>query len=786
MRYLLVSLVALCSPAFTLAQGFVESVSPPVIERGKTTRVTFSGHDLAPGQSVWCSLPSGAVSSRVVESRPDRLVFDISAANDCPVGICGLRLATRDGLTNAVLFHIDDLPSKGQIAGDRPAALSLPACFWGTFREGTLDRYTLRAAQGERISFEAVANRLGKDADPLITIRDSSGRFVAERDNDPGLYFDFRFEHTFEKAGEYTIEIRDARYRASEHHHYILRVGKFPPERVAVPVQTSNEPSGIAFENRKRSGDQGSSWLPVLRSNLPVTVAREWDAARDSALTQSTSGPVQLGFLLSPTRINPFQSLDRLLGTGRLQPTPGTVPGVLSGVLRSPGQRQAFSFQLDKNQRIFVRGEAKALDSPLDLEFSLIDRTGRELRRSTESRDGSEATLDFTAGTAGEYGLVARDVLRDGGDSHLYQLTVRGDPFPPVLTAEVEGLTVPRGSYQPVPILVARTGSTGPIKLELVGAPSGVRLVPDEIPESLNTVVCRLEASDSAPLGTHTFQIAVISGNDRTFVKTRPLIDKKTVNIDLIPIALREDQTRLPPALTDRFALQISEPSPFTFELPERVVTLSRYQRSPVPVATTRVPGFDGPIRFHAVGGQLADKGEGRTRVYADFPEATARDAKISGVVVSRILSNVAKARIDVSATGTHQGRKVTLIRTFELDLVTAFRFPPEQVKLAFLPGESGTVKLSMQRSSSFDGPVTLHLSPLQGIEFPETVLLPKGQSTVEFPVKIASDLQPRRQGINVQATADVDGFEEEIRGQPVEIEVKKIEVKKIEIPKKK
>ena len=39
------------------------------------------------------------------------------------------------------------------------------------------------------------------------------------------------------------------------------------------------------------------------------------------------------------------------------------------------------------------------------------------------------------------------------------------------------------------------------------------------------------------------------------------LIDRKVVNVDLIPIALREDQTRLPSSLTDRFALQITSPS---------------------------------------------------------------------------------------------------------------------------------------------------------------------------------------------------------------------------------
>jgi hypothetical protein len=778
MRYFIVAFCIFALPALSSAQGFIESVSPPALERGKTTRIAFVGRDLVQGLDVWHSLPKGAISAKPVESHPDRLVFDLTAAGDAPVGVCGLRVATRDGLTNAVLFHIEDLPIRGSLAKDKPVSLTLPACVWGTFREGTRDRYTIAVSAGEKVSFEAIANRLGKDADPLITIRDGAGKFVIERENDQGMYFDFRFEHTFEKAGLYSMELRDARFKASEHHHYILRMGRFPAERVAIPsaVVALDRLPGVFFENRKHRGDDGSIWIPVSPAEGPITVAREFDQLRDNALSQATSGPTQLAFLFSPTQANPFLPLDRSISWGRLQATSAVVPGTLCGVLRQPGQRQTFSFKLDKGQRIFVRGDAKSLNSPVDLDFVLTDRMGKEVRRPNESRDGSEPSLDFTSGTPSEYGLIVRDVLRDASDSHTYRLTVRDKPFPPAITAEVEGLAIPQGSYQPIPILIGRNGPVGPIKLSLVGAPKGLRLTLDEIPESANAVVCKLAASGSVPLGIHTIQIVADCGSEKSLVGTRPLIDKKLMNIDLIPIALREDQTRLPPSLTDRFAVQITPPSPFTFELPDQVITLCRYQSAPIRVNTTRVPGFDGPITFQAIGGQLADKNEGRSRLYAEFPEATIVQPNIAGVVVSKILSNIAKARIDVMAQGVHMGRKITLIRTFDLDLTTAFRFMPEQVKVAMLPGNSATVNLAMQRAKGFDGPITFQLSPLQGLEFPEMVTLAKGHTSVEFSVKAADDLQPRRQGLTIHATGEVNGFEEEIRGQPIEVEVMKVD----------
>jgi hypothetical protein len=787
---------ALLSPTPAIAQPFVESAAPPVIERGKSARVTFVGRNLAGAIGVWHSLGVGALKARPVESRADRAVFDIDASADAPVGVCGLRVATRDGLGNVILFLIDDLPLRPRDAGDAPTRLTLPAAVWGTFRDGGIDRYPIEVTAGQRVSFEAVANRFGKDADPLLTIRDANGKWVAERDNDQGLYYDFRFEHRFENAGRYSIEVRDARFRGSEHHHYVLRMGRFPPGRVALPsavrpghnaltLPEAGE-SAIPFELApgrlpgpffgvlRRPDDQGSVWLPLTTADGDVIVAHPRDPARERAQSLAAAPAVTFAFNLTPMRVNPFLSLDAFLPTGRMQATPAKVPGVMCGVLRKPGERQAFTFDLAKGQHVYVRGEAHALNSPVDLDVVLTDRFGRELRRGAESRD--EVVLDYAAGTPGMYGLIVRDQLHDGGDAFTYRLTVSDTPFPPQLAAEVEGLTVPQGSYQPVPIVVTRNGTAGPIRLKLIDAPPGLTLTHDEIGEKETTIGCKLAADASTPLGLYSVQIMAESAGTRTLVRTQPLIDKQIINVDLIPLALREDQRRLPPSLTDRFAVQVTPPAPFTMELPESTVTLARYQHADVPVVTTRVSGFDGPVRLTATGGQLADKNEGRTRVYAEFPDATPQQPRVTGGIYSKILSNVGKSRIEVAATAEHQGRRVTLTRTFELNLTTAFTVKATPAQVSLLPGGSAKVRLRLDRVKSFDGPVTLRLTPTQGLTFPETVVVPKGQSGADVDVTAAADAGPRKQNLTVTATATVDGYEEEQRGTPFEVEIRKVE----------
>ena len=793
-------------PAYGVAlDNFVESIAPPVVERGKTTRVTFTGRDLGSALDLWYSLPAGALKAVPVESTSDRIVMDIAVAADAPVGVCGVRVATRDGLTNACLLLVDDLPVKEMARQEPrpPEIMALPACVWGTFREATVDRYRIEVKAGERVSFEVVGNRLGKNADPLLAIRDSSGRLVAERDNDPGLYFDVRIEHRFEATGTYTVEVRDARFKASEHNHYVLRMGRFPAGRVAVPsaieggftgevglpevlgcsfaLGIRRSQLGPFFANVKRPDDQGSSWVPIAPSLGPVTVAEEFDETRDSALSQASSGPAAFGFMLTPGLRNPFLPLDRHFTFGRLQATPAVVPGTLCGVIRKPSRADAFRLRMQKGERIFVRGEAKSLNSPVDVELAIVDKSGREQRRAGENpQTREEAGFDFTAPLAGDYALLVRDAIRDGGDAFAYRVSVRSTPFPPQLMAEVEGLTIPQGTYQPVPIAVTRNNTVGPIKLHLIGGPSGLKLIPDSIGEKETAVVCRLEAEGSVPLGVHTVQIVAETegpnGFEHTLVHTRPLIDMKWQNVDLVPIALREDQMRLPPSVADRFAVQIAPPAPFAFELPEKEIVLPRYQKAAIPIVTSRSAGFEGPISFEARGGQLAEKSEGRTRVYAEFPFATQQQPNVNGVVVSKILSNTVKARIEVTATGRHQGRRVQLTRTFDLNLTTAYQFATEPAKVSLVPGESAKARVTLNKLKSFDGPVMLHLQPMQGVTYPETVTIPKGQTSVEIDIAVSLDAQPRKQALTVLATGEVAGFEEEVRGSPVEIEVKEPE----------
>ena len=83
-----------------------------------------------------------------------------------------------------------------------------------------------------------------------------------------------------------------------------------------------------------------------------------------------------------------------------------------------------------------------------------------------------------------------------------------------------------------------------------------------------------------------------------------------------------------------------------------------------------------------------------------------------------------------------------------------------------------------MDRLKTFDGDVAVQLAPTLGLDLPSMIVIPRGQTGVDFAVKADPQRAPGRQGINLNATAVVNGFEEEQRGR-FDVDIVKMPVQK-------
>lgn len=773
LKLLIAAIAGVCIGQETCwAQAFVEHLSPPVVRRGGTNRVSVIGTETNQVVGLWTSLPHGTVQARVAADGANQSSLDLDVPANTPLGVYGLRLATRNGLSNVHLFVVDELPivvRDPSLPANAVIPVSLPTCATSICKVASIDRYSIIVAKDQRVTFEVVGNRLGKDYDPLVQIRNSSGKLVAEHDHSVGLMFDCRFAHQFTEAGTYTVGVRDARFEGNPTWHYVLRMGDFPEARIAVPSSVRpGETTNLTFP-------QMIGWqLPVTVSNT-VSIGESFQEIRQSPTGIAAWIPLTTTDLPASRELEPNDTQEMA--------TVAVVPGTLNGVFDKPGDRDWYSFDLAKDQKLNFQGVARTIGSAADLELILFDADGREVRR-VDDTELDEGGFTFNVGKPGVHRLQVREVSRDGGTEFAYRVDVRtgGPQFQ--LLAEAPDLTVPQGNYQSLPIKVTRTEFNGEIQLELRGAPAGMTLDPAVIPANAVEFVGRVIADATTPAGIYNLQVigtATLEGGAKlqTITRTKPLVDRQLKNVDLIPYALREDQRHLPPSLQAQIALMVVPPTPFNVELPEAILPLTRFQSAEFPIATTRQAGFASPITFTVKGGQIGDEQEERNQVYARFVPGTPDRLTASGTFFNRINTQLNKHRVDLTASAEIDGRRINLVRAFTLDLRSAFRptYDPE-IPMA-KPGESVKVKLVANRVSTFDGPLTFTLGPQSGFVLPATVEIPAGQPSVELDIKIDSKLNPGRHGIRAEVAGFVGKYEESLNLPNLQIEVQKIEAPK-------
>jgi len=183
---------------------------------GKSTRVTFSGKNLAGATGVWTSFPAKAVID-TNSNDAGKTVVNFTLAKEVPVGIGALRLATTNGISDLRLIMIDNLPVVAKSGTNKTIAsaqeLKLPVAVDGHCEELGFDYYTFKAAKGQRVSIELVANRLGSPLDPVVRVLDAADKELAYCDDDPATGSDARVSFRSPAAGRYVIELRDIGYQ---------------------------------------------------------------------------------------------------------------------------------------------------------------------------------------------------------------------------------------------------------------------------------------------------------------------------------------------------------------------------------------------------------------------------------------------------------------------------------------------------------------------------------------------------------------------------------------------
>ena len=474
----------------------ITTTSPLAIKPGGATDVKVKGSNLAGATELWTSFAGKASLSPDVKDNGKNaaeVVYRLETAGDIPVGIYGIRVTTAKGVSALKLIAIDDLPSIAAAGNNTTPsaaqALTLPVAVDGTI--GSLARYYYKfpVAAGQRLSFEVLARRLGSALDPMIRILDDRGREITYSDDVPGLRADAQVCHTFKKAGQYTIEVRDIRYQGGGTHFYRLRIGDFPCVTVPYPMAVKRGTDAtISF-----AGYNIADVQPV-KLKVPAESPMDWINVGAKRAGGTGSGFVALSVSSSDEAVE-AEPNDDLKQATRINPGASA-----NGRFEKKGDVDHFIFAGKKGERLTFTGITRSQGAPTSLNIRLLKADGAQVAAKEDFGVGN-ATFDYTIPADGDYILALRDMHRRGGSPFAYRIAIAATQTGFTLAASADRLNIGAGGTAMVTVTSKRKGYNGPIQVSTTDLPEGITSMPTVIGPGLNTVVLTVRSELNSATG---------------------------------------------------------------------------------------------------------------------------------------------------------------------------------------------------------------------------------------------------------------------------------------------
>ena len=152
----------------------IESVAPPVGERGAEFTITLTGARLDKPLELMLYAP-GVVCTKLAVKDENEVTATLKAAADCKLGEYPFRLRTSGGASELRTFRISPFPvvAEHEPNDEKPQAVSLNVSVAGVTEAGGVDRFAVTLRKGQRLSAEVEGIRLGGERnDTAITVFD--------------------------------------------------------------------------------------------------------------------------------------------------------------------------------------------------------------------------------------------------------------------------------------------------------------------------------------------------------------------------------------------------------------------------------------------------------------------------------------------------------------------------------------------------------------------------------------------------------------------------------------
>ena len=501
-------------------------------QQGRALRLVIEGYGVAGEMEIESTLP-GSFARLGEAADEDRLqkqrrpndrnlqaaVFLVEIDADAAPGLYPLRAISEDGLSNALLFRVDTLPEVSErslrdgirdssVASEPPRIDALPVVVNGTLDGAERDRYRFRSEASQRIVLEVEARRAGSAIDPVLRLLDGEGSEIAFNQEGPGIDVDARLDWRPPEAGEYVVEVHDARFSDQRRNFYRLKLIAASDYEYAEAIFPLGARRGeeVRFELSGGTVAAGRETAGTAtddrRASAAATTAREASdaaapsAGRTVAYTASTAsrfdvvgpspGAAKSAALPLPVVVGRHPEV-RESDTETARPL--APPTVVNGRIDDAGEVDRYRIAAEPGQRLLIEVEGAALGSS-DL-FGVLTVTTPDGEYLASSGDDipdpdtfrllSPTATSFdpwvlveTPKGTDELHVTVEDLVGRGGPRFGYRLTATANGPDFELRLSTAQLTLNGGASKPIDVGAVRRGYLGPIRLYVEEPPPGI------------------------------------------------------------------------------------------------------------------------------------------------------------------------------------------------------------------------------------------------------------------------------------------------------------------------
>lgn len=465
----------------------IGNISPRAVLPGQTTTLKIAGGNLTGTTQVWTSFPAQpALTPNVANNNANaaEVSYDLNVPAEAAVGLHGLRIANRNGVSNLYFVFVDDLKSVVQVKpNDKPETaqvVSIPCAVDGQVDNLARNYYKFTAAAGQKISIEVWARRLGTPLDPIIRLLDPAGKQVELSDDAVGLFGDSRITATCPVAGDYLVELRDIRYQGGDPFKYRLRIGDFPAVTVPFPLSVPRGVSTpIAFAGKEIAALIPPNVQPAAPSLAWLTVGAKYPEGQSSGL--AILGVSDGAEYIEQEPNNDAEHANAVELTQSL-----------NGRFEQPGDVDRFTFTAAQGQAMVFSAITRQQGSPADLNLRLLKADGAQVAAAEDFDPLEDGRISFTFPEAGKYTLEVTDLHGRGGPEFAYRIAVQ--PAGPIarLQLSADSVSIPQEGVSLITITAQRHGYGGRIQVKLRNAPEGISLPETVIPAGKDVITATL------------------------------------------------------------------------------------------------------------------------------------------------------------------------------------------------------------------------------------------------------------------------------------------------------